>query len=89
MILPQGYFQAVTNANVIFFYSKKKKKKKAFIDRGIERMRRALNQRQSFQLEGVQKDRRFRNPGKFKILIRCFASSCSCFSVLSAENSAL
>ena len=25
MILPQGYFQAVTNANVIFFLVKKKK----------------------------------------------------------------
>ena len=28
MILPEGCFQAVTNANVIFFYSKKKEKKK-------------------------------------------------------------
>ena len=48
MIFPQGYFQAVTNANVIFFYLKKK----AYIDRGKERMWRALNRRQSFQLEG-------------------------------------
>ena len=28
MILPEGCFQAVTNANVISFYSKKKKKRK-------------------------------------------------------------
>ena len=28
MILPEGCFQAVTNANVIFFHSKKKKRKR-------------------------------------------------------------
>ena len=39
MILPEGCFQAVTDANVIFFYSKKKRKEKetkAYIDRGDE-----------------------------------------------------
>ena len=28
VILPEGCFQAVTNANVIFFYSEKKKRKR-------------------------------------------------------------
>ena len=37
VILPEGCFQAVTNANVIFYYSKKKKEKKK--DRGNERMK--------------------------------------------------
>ena len=89
MILPQGYFEAVTNANVIFFYLKKKsvhrQRKWAEVTRfkptSVILIGRVLKKPKISKSWNVQ--------NSDSLLFSPYIASCSCFSVLSTENSAL